>query len=123
MMLTLADCFEANAVSFDEKGYRSWELKKFASAYLKHNSGLLEFSLKRLKQELIIKQHDYVLRQITIDNFRNDIYYLDRERRNLGVEQLNFEVIEPLITAMQNENEPIVSLAKQALEKLNYTFE
>jgi len=47
---------------------------------------------------------------------------LDRERLNLGVEQLDFEVIEPLIIAMQNEDEPIVSLAKQALEKLNYNF-
>lgn len=122
MMLTLADCFKTSAVSFNEKGYTNWDLEKFASAYLKHNSGLLEFSLKRLKSELLMKQYDYVLRQRTIDNFINDIRYLDRERLNLGVEQLDFEVIEPLIIAMQNEDEPIVSLAKQALEKLNYNF-
>lgn len=122
MMLTLADCLETGGFFFDEKGYRNWNLEKFASISLKHNSSLLEFSLKRLKQELIIKQHDYVLRQMTIDNFMNDIYYLDKERRNLGVEQLDFEVIEPLIIAMQNENEPIVSLATQALEELNYNF-
>lgn len=123
MMLTLAECFETSAVSFDEEGYSDWDLKKFSSAYLKYNSGLLKFSLKRLKQELIIKQDDYILRQRTIDNFMSDIRYLDRERLNLGVDRLNFKVIEPLIIAMQNEDDPIVSLAKQALEILNYTFE
>lgn len=122
MMLTLANCFEAGAVSFNEEAYRNWDVEKFASIYLKHNSNLLEFSLKRLKQELVMTQHDSILRQRTISNFLGDIYYLDRERRNLVTKQLDFEVIEPLIVAMQNEDEPIVSLAKQALEKLNYTL-
>lgn len=122
MMLTLADCFEAGAVSFNKEGYRNWDLENFASIYLKHNSNLLKFSLKRLKQELVVTQHDSILRQRTISNFLGDIYYLDRERRNLVNKQLGFEVIEPLIIAIQNEDEPIVSLAKQALEELNYTF-
>ncbi len=122
MMLTVADCFEAGAISFNEKGHRNWNAEKFASIYLKHNSNLLEFSLKRLKQQLVMTQHDSILRQMTISNFLGDIYRLDGERRNLVTKKLDFEVIEPLITAMQNEDEPIVSLAKQALEELKYTF-
>lgn len=121
MMLTLADCFEAGAVSFNEKGYSNWYGEKFASIYLKHNFNLLKFSLKRLKQELVTTQHD-VLRQMTISNFLGDIYSLDRERRNLVTKRLSFEVIEPLMTAMQDEDEVIRYLAKQALEELNYTI-
>jgi hypothetical protein len=123
MMLTLADCFEAGAVAFDKEGYNNWNAEKFASIYLKHNYKLLDFSLKRLKHELIMTQHDSILQEMTISNFLGDIYRLDRERRNLVTKQLGFEVIEPLITAMQDENERVRDLAKQALEELNYTFE
>lgn len=59
---------------------------------------------------------------MTISNFLGDIYHLDRERRNLVTKQLDFEVIEPLIVATQDENERVRDLAKQALEELNYTF-
>lgn len=52
MMLTLADCFEAGAVSFDEEGYRNWNAEKFASIYLKHNYKLLDFSLLLSKFKL-----------------------------------------------------------------------
>lgn len=123
MMQTLAECVEASIVYFDKEGYSHWNTENYAQVYLKHNFKLLDFSLKKLKQELLIRQHDSILREMTISNFLGDVYRLDRERRKLAYTQLDSKIIEPLVIAMQNENEPIASLAKQALEELNYNLE
>ncbi len=57
---------------------------------------------------------------MTRNDFLSDIACLDRDRRYSATKQLDLKFVEPLIIAMQNENEPVASLAKQALEELNY---
>lgn len=118
MMQTLLECFEASVVSFDQKGYSHWDTEKYAQVYLKYNFKLLDFSLQRLKKELLIRQNDYVLKRMSISNFLGDIDRLDRERRKLANKQLDFKVIEPLVIAIQNEEQSIASLAQQALNEL-----
>lgn len=124
MMLTLAECLETDVISFRENGQWICNEEKFSPISIKHNSRLLIFYLNKLKQELIMRQHDSVLREMTISDFLGDISYLDRERRNLPNKQLDFNVIEPLVIAMQDENEnaTVRELARQALEELNYSF-
>lgn len=123
MMLTLAECFETGTFFLDEDKCNNCDKKKFSLIYLKYNFNLLVLSLKRLKQELVTAQQNSEQRQRAVNQFLGDIAWLDRERRNLAIKQLDLKFIEPLITAMQKEDEPIVSLAKQALEDLNYNFE
>lgn len=118
MMQTLAECFETSVVSFDRKGYSHWDTEKYAQVYLKYNFKLLDFSLQKLKKELIIRQTNSILRQMAISNFLGDIYRLDRERRKLANKQLDSKVIEPLVIAMQNEDQSIASLAQKALKEL-----
>jgi hypothetical protein len=122
MMLTIAESFESGVFSLNNQEYTQWNQERFSPIYIKHNSDILEFSLEKLKRELILRHQDPVLLDITKSNFQAEINYLDRERQNLATQQLNIEVLQPLITAMQDENETVRDLARQALEELNYNF-
>lgn len=123
MILTIAECFENGGISFKENGHRIWNEEIFSSFYLKNNSNLLKFSVNKLKQELIMRQYNPVLIEMTINDFLGDISYLDRERCNLPGRQLEFDVLEPLVTVIQDENEIVRNLARQALEDFDYNFE
>jgi hypothetical protein len=125
MMLTVAESFESGAFSLDEEGYTEWNTAVFSPIYIKNNSDILKVSVKRLKQELITGKGNDTFLDMTIKNFKGDIYYLNRERKNATNNQLDTEIFQPLISAMQdeNENEIVRDLARQALEELNYNFE
>jgi hypothetical protein len=122
MMLTLAECFEESVFAFNEDG--SWDCKKeqFSPIYFKNNVEILSFSLKKLKQELVMRENDDVLMDMSINDFEGDISYLNMQRLNLEAQQLDIELLQPLIAAMQDEDEIVRDLAKRALEKLNYDF-
>jgi hypothetical protein len=123
MMLTVAESFESGAFSLEEDGYTAWNEEVFSHIYVKYNSNILEFSIARLKQELINRQHSVILSGMTKSNFEGDICYLGRERLYLETNQFDIEMLQPLITAMQDENKIVRDLAKRALEELNYDFE
>jgi hypothetical protein len=123
MMLTVAESFESGVFCLDEKGSQEWNEEVFSPIYIKHNPEILKVSIMRLKQELINGKGNDTFVYMTKRNFEDDIYYLNRERQNLVSNQFDIKVLQPLIIAMQDENEIIRELARQALEKLNYNFE
>ncbi len=102
MILTYAECCETDAIYFDKDGFPRWNNQKYASIYLKHNSNILEFSIKRLEQELT-GTSNCILKDRGEKNFLGDIDYLDRQRQNLSSRQLDYQVIKPLINAMQDD--------------------
>ena len=123
MMLTVAESFESGVFRLNEKGYEEWNEKVFFSIYLKHNSDILKVSVMRLKQELIIGKNNDIFLEMTVRNFKDDIYYLLRKTQDFSTNKFRIEVLQPLITAMQDENEVVRNLSRQALEELNYNFE
>jgi SMI1 / KNR4 family (SUKH-1) len=123
MMQTIAESFESGAFHFHKNGYSEWNEGVFSPIYVKYNSDILKFSIARLKQELTIRKDSKILSRITKSNFEGDICYLGRERLYLETNQFDIEIIRPLITAMQDDNEIVRDLAKRALEELNYDFE
>jgi hypothetical protein len=117
MMLTLAECFEESVFAFNEDGSWDYDVYKFSPIYIKYNAKILKFSLEKLKQELVMRKDDDVLIDMSINDFEGDISCLNMERTNLKTQQLNIEVLQPLIIATQDENEIVRDLAKKALKK------
>lgn len=123
MLKTVAESLQANALSFDTKTYNNWDEQKYAEIYLKHNYNILELSVSRLKQQLLITQPDSVSEELAENSFREDISYLDMERRNLASRQLDYQIVEPLIIALEDEDKRVRNLARWGLEELEYKFE
>jgi hypothetical protein len=123
MMLTVAESFESGAFRLDENGHKEWNKEVFFPIYLKHNSDMLKVSIMRLKQELITGKDNDTFSEMTVRNFKDDICYLVRKRQDFLTNQFGIEVLQPLITAMQDENEIVRNLSRQALEELNYNFD
>jgi hypothetical protein len=123
MILTIAESFESGVFCLCEERYQEWNTESFSPIYINYNSDILEVSIRRLKQELITGKDNDTSVERTIGNFEGDIIYLNRERLNLATNQFEIEVFQPLITAIQDENEIVRDLARQALAKLNYNFE
>lgn len=123
MMLTAAEALHENVIDFDNKNYSKWDEDKYAKIYLKHNSNILELSVKALKQKFIITQPDSFGEEKAKSIFKGDIYILDMKRRNLASRQLDSKVVEPLIIALEDEDKRVINLARWGLEELEYKFE
>ena len=79
MMLTYAECFTTDSISYDEaeeNGYIEFSTDKFGSTYLKYNSTLPEFSVKRLKEELTRIRNNQEVEQGDTTNSVENIYEL-----------------------------------------------
>ncbi|MGB6299773.1 MAG: SMI1/KNR4 family protein [Rivularia sp. (in: cyanobacteria)] len=122
MMVTVAELLEAKAFDFSQ-GYCKWDDEKYAEIYLKHNSNILELSVKALKQHLLIAEPNSVTEEKAEDNFRYDIDQIDSKRRDLAGRQLDSKIVEPLIIALKDEDQRVKSLARWGLEELEYKFE
>ncbi|MGB3636929.1 MAG: hypothetical protein WBA39_04965 [Rivularia sp. (in: cyanobacteria)] len=123
MLETVAESIQANALDFNCKSYNKWDEQQYAEIYLKHNSNLLELSVTRLKQQLFIAQPDSISEELAENSFREDISYLDMERRNLASRQLDSKIVEPLIKILEDEDRRVRNLARWGLEELEYKFE
>ena len=122
MMLTAAESLQANAIDFS-KGYAEWDDEKCSPIYLKYNSNILELSVKALKQHLLIAEPDSVAEEKAKNTFECDIHILDWKRRNLSSRQLDSEIVEPLIIALEDEDKRVRNLTRWGLEELEYKFE
>lgn len=122
MMLTVVELLEANAFDFN-KGYLDWDEKKHAVIYLKHNSNILELSVKALKQHLLIAEPNSVAEEKAENNFRYDIDEIDSKRRDLTSRQLDSKIVEPLVIALEDEDKRVRNLVKWGLKELEYKFE
>ena len=122
MMKTVLELLEANAFDFN-KGYLNWNEEKYAEIYLKQNSNILELSVNKLQQHLLITEPNSVAEEQAKDTFENDIYNLDAKRRNLTSRQLDSKIVEPLIIALEDEDTRVRNLARWGLEELEYDFE
>ena len=60
MMLTAAESIQAKAIDFNTKTYKNWNEEKYAEIYFKHNSNILDLSVKALKQHLLIAEPNSV---------------------------------------------------------------
>ena len=123
MMLTAVESLQANALDFNSKSYSKWDEEKYAEIYLKHNSNILELSVKALKQHLLISEPNSLAEEKAEETFKSDIYILDMKRRILASRQLDYEIVEPLIIALEDEDIRVRNLARWGLEELEYDFE
>lgn len=121
MMLTVVELLEANAFDFN-KGCLNWDEKKHAEIYLKYNSNILELSINKLSQHLLIAEPNSIAEEFAKNTFRNDVYSIDMERRNLASRELDSQIIEPLIIALEDEDKRVRNLVKWGLEELEYDF-
>ncbi|MBV6624042.1 MAG: SMI1/KNR4 family protein [Rivularia sp. (in: Bacteria)] len=118
MMQTAAESIEANALNFNTKTYNNWNEDKYAEIYLKYNSNIVELSVSRLKQHLLISEPNSVSEEKAENNFIGDIANLYVKKQNLSSEQLDSQILEPLVIALEDEDERIRNLARKALEEL-----
>ena len=95
MLKTVAESLQANALNLNTKTYNNWDKEKYTEIYLKHNSNILELSVSKLKQQLLIAEPDSIGEELAENSFREDIGYLDMERRNLASRQLDSVIVEP----------------------------
>ncbi|MEM9925407.1 MAG: hypothetical protein AAF915_16915 [Cyanobacteria bacterium P01_D01_bin.50] len=123
MMLTAAESLQANALDFNRESYYKWDEQKYAEIYLKHNSNILELSVNRLKQQFLMAESNSVAEEMAENSFVQDIFYLYLKKLNLGSEQLESKIFEPLIIALEDEDEKIRDFARRGLEELEYKFE
>ncbi|MEM7716875.1 MAG: SMI1/KNR4 family protein [Cyanobacteria bacterium P01_A01_bin.68] len=122
MMKTVIELLEANAFDFNQ-GYLKWNEEKYTEIYLKHNSNILELSVNKLQQHLLITEPNSVAEEQAKDTFENDIHNLDAKRLNLTSRQLDSKIVEPLIIALEDEDKRVRNLVKWGLEELEYDFE
>jgi len=122
MILTVAESLQASVIDFNKK-YNNWDEQKYAEIYLKHNSNILEISVKALKQHLLIAEPNSLAEEKAEETFKGDIYILDVKRRNLTTRQLNYQIVEPVIKILEDEDKRVRNLARWGLEELEYKFE
>ncbi|BAY86765.1 PBS lyase HEAT-like repeat protein [Calothrix parasitica NIES-267] len=118
MIQTAVESLEANALDFNSKSYNKWDEEKYAEIYFKYNSNILELSVKGLKQHLLIAEPNSVAEEKAENNFIEDIANLYVKKQNLGSEQLDSEMLEPLVIALEDEDKRVRNLARKALEEL-----
>lgn len=121
MMLTLAECFTTGVTSIDNQGFLVYDCDQFSPIYCQHNPDLLTLSLTRLNQELtIIKSQSQILKTILLNHFLTQVYWLTEQDKNLSLESIDPELINPIIALTEEVDETIKILVKQALAQLNY---
>ena len=118
MIQTAAEAIQANALNFSSKSYSKWDEEKYAEIYFKYNSNILELSVKALKQHLLIAEPNSLAEEKAENNFIEDIANLYVKKQNLSSEQLDYEMLEPLVIALEDEDKRIRNLARKALEEL-----
>ena len=123
MIQALAESIQANALGFNSKSYIKWDEEKYTSIYLKHNYNILEFSVNKLKRHLLIAETNSISEEKAEETFRFDIDILDIKRRELASRSLDYQIVEPLIQALEDEDKRVRNLVKWGLEELEYEFE
>ena len=118
MIQPAAEAIQANALNFSSKSYSKWDEEKYAEIYFKYNSNILELSVKALKLHLLIAEPNSLAEEKAENNFIEDIANLYVKKQNLSSEQLDYEMLEPLVIALEDEDKRIRNLARKALEEL-----
>jgi hypothetical protein len=123
MMLTLAECATSGVISLGNQGYLVYGNDKFANIYHQHNPNLLTLSLVRLIQELtLIKsmpEKPNILKIMRLNDFLGQIYWLTKHGENLSLDPIHEELINSLITIIENEDDTVKRLLRQGLASLN----
>lgn len=123
MMQTAAESIQANALKFNTKTYKNWDEEKYAEVYLKYNSNILGLSVNRLKQQLLIAEPNSIGEELAENSFVQDIVNLYVKKENFGSGKLDLKMLEPLVIALEDEDERIRNLATKGLQELEYKFE
>ncbi|MEH2126961.1 HEAT repeat domain-containing protein [Nostoc sp.] len=98
MMLTLAESYETGGLFIDGKGYIEKDEKKYAAAYRKYNSGIIDLALERF---LKIFPEDSSWQ--TVQLLHNDLYMSNSYGIEIPPSNLKNKVVNTLLNLLQDE--------------------